>query len=158
MEELFFETEISQRQNEKGEDTEVAIYQQYRYHFKRPNKNGTVYWFCRHSKCKATLTTNGDQVQKVNGEEITIEHELVKNKKMGLIVAHNHNHKPNRTEEQVEVRYLTSNWMDTNASFPVLLWCCWEIFKRTNNNCETYVISIFCMEFFLYFMFLNFNY
>ncbi len=68
MDELYFETEISQRQNEKGEDQEVAIYQQYRYNLKRPNKNGTKYWFCREKKCKATLTTDGDQVQKVNGE------------------------------------------------------------------------------------------
>jgi hypothetical protein len=37
MEELFFETEISQRPNEKGEDQEVAIYQRYRYNFKCPN-------------------------------------------------------------------------------------------------------------------------
>ncbi len=60
MEELFFGTEISQCPNEKGEDQEVSIYQRYRYNFKRPNKNGTKYWFCREKNCTANVTTNGD--------------------------------------------------------------------------------------------------
>ena len=46
----------------KNED--LLIFYNFKYYYKRTNKNGSEYWVCREEKCSASLTINDRNIDK----------------------------------------------------------------------------------------------
>ena len=109
MNQLLFETEKTQRKNKLGEDVYQAIYFGFTYHYKRTNKDGSKYWFCRHSFCTATLNTLGNRVQKVSNQEYNDQSPCVVGEMMKDIVENDHLHDSNKSEAQREVERCVEN-------------------------------------------------
>jgi hypothetical protein len=93
----------------------LAIFHEYEYNWKRFNKSdSTEYWNCRRESengvsCSASITTFGDQVVKIKKYPYNADSPSVVDGSIGLLVESTHNHKANKTQNNVAIEGALAN-------------------------------------------------